>query len=125
MASKICNQCGKEKPLEEFHKFGQGDDIRRPDCKVCCAQKRREARYNREAKKRFHDEGVTKYAVISEEILNQKKKCTNCGEIKQNRSFYYHKQRRNFYPECKVCRNERARKNRLSKNKREGSFNEN
>lgn len=33
--SKVCNQCGDEKPIEEFHRIKDNRDGRANKCKAC------------------------------------------------------------------------------------------
>jgi len=38
---KACTQCGKTKPLDDFHRMASMPDGRRPSCKVCDAEKQK------------------------------------------------------------------------------------
>jgi len=53
MEVKTCTKCGKEKPLDSFHKNDRSADGRRPDCKTCrLAKVKKWADDNRENKRR-------------------------------------------------------------------------
>ena len=42
MKAKVCNECGKVKPLTEFHFHTEGLDHRRSQCKTCTNKKHRQ-----------------------------------------------------------------------------------
>ncbi len=117
METKTCSRCGVEKPISEYYK---DRDKTRSLCKACDNRRNREYNYKKAAQKRFQEEGVSKYAVLSNEELSKHKLCARCGEVKEQREFYYHKKDKMFRSVCKLCYLKEMRERR--KNNRRESY---
>ena len=75
METKICSQCGKEKPIEDFPFRNKAKGTRRANCKECHSAKVK-ARYQQ-----------------NKEVLNQSKaghSCVKCGYNKCIEALEYH-----------------------------------
>ena len=112
MGTKRCTKCGATKEISDFFKDKRSTDALRQPCKTCISKRSKEQKYREEAIKRFHDEGVTRYAVLSEDILSTTKECSHCGLVKEQRDFYFRKSENNFWSYCKSCHKSKERENR-------------
>lgn len=101
--TKNCSKCGIKKNIDEFSRDNRKPDGRRYRCKECTNKDIKERRYKGEAKRRFREEGVPKYTVLDEPDLKKGKLCSKCGQIKEQRHFYYDKRDSRFRSRCKMC----------------------
>lgn len=100
---KICNDCGKEKELEEFHRSENTKDNRRTQCKSCISkEKRRQYVEDNNIVERFCidcGDGIGTH--------RSKYRCDKCAKAvrrERNRLFY---QEYKTTPECKEKEAER------------------
>ena len=85
MKTKICQKCGKEKPVTDFSTSGKNrQGYRRPDCKVCRQLQYREARKNNPESYKNSDL-KNKYGITLEQHKNsyvdQNGRCAICGSL--------------------------------------------
>lgn len=87
VTSKVCNRCGEDKPLEQFHKAKTGKYGRHPKC-AKCKNKAAEGYYQRwtTEQRLAHRERVhrTRYGVTAEFVTDlfelQEGCCAICGK---------------------------------------------
>jgi hypothetical protein len=90
-ASKPCSKCGEDKPLSEYHTHLTAKYGRRPDCKVCVAD-----RVKRPPRDRYHR---------SADPLPAERQCVTCGQAKPlTEEYWYRHDTGGFRHECVACR---------------------
>ncbi len=124
--TKRCSKCGREKPLEEYHRQPTGRHGRRADCKSCAAARSRKwradnpetARASVRAWTERHKESVAsrakdRYRLKREKLGLRKrgekafvteKRCSACGQVKPASEFgTRQKNRDGLQGKCKLC----------------------
>lgn len=84
METKVCTECGIEKPVEDFHWHYKDKGIRRLACKICRSEKEKKRQQNPEfVKKRAEYQLKKNYGIDQEEydtkLERQKYRCAICG----------------------------------------------
>lgn len=74
---KVCVECGKSKPLDEFHRMSQAKDGRQSRCKLC-ANKNTPAGY-RNPERRHASLLLLRKAVHRGRIIKPGDCCAKCG----------------------------------------------
>lgn len=79
--TKACNQCGIEKPIEQFSRCGGNRDGRRHECRLCHARYHVERR--KDERTRRNDDYRTNYGITLADyermIEEQNGECAICG----------------------------------------------
>jgi hypothetical protein len=147
MCKKVCIKCGEEKSLEEFHKRKSSKDGHRNECSKCLNSKYKESRKKTKTKyyknnreeilkktKKYRLENIDIIRIkenersknknllkkkIRNDILNNKKKCTNCLNEKFLKDFLIQNNINNISDECNICRKNKNMKTYYEKNKKE------
>lgn len=101
LENRLCNQCQKIKPIEQFVKSQRGKNGRRYCCKECCNQKQKE------------DRKKNKNSNITEKICNQCNKKLDVSKFTKNNAMSS-----GYLNTCKECTNNRInqRNHNIAKN---------
>jgi hypothetical protein len=99
---KTCSRCKKTRDLEKDFYYNKRNKKYQNPCKKCI--------------KELYEEKKKKHTEKEDCPPPEKKTCTNCGETKPGTEFYYNRNRRMFFPECKVCTKMRSAEQRKKKN---------
>jgi len=108
---KICCTCKTEKDLNEFQKDKANKDGLRPDCKICCRNRKRKYYIKNRDKILKHNKGWL--MENRESMFNYYKE----WRLNNKESLYeYQKNRRNSNISCKLIHYNRTRINKVLKN---------
>jgi len=102
--TKTCCVCKEEKPLSEFSPNGlrKGVQQYRSSCRLC---------YSRAALKNYHRRmrGEGPGGPLPSPIIDGKKRCSHCGEMKLEREFNRNPKNKLLYAWCRACTHEGLR----------------
>lgn len=97
--NRICRDCGKTKPVDEFYFTIKSKGLRQSYCKPC--SKARAARYQRISAGKDPDGPRSRRS--SNPIIDGKLVCLDCEIEKPVEEFHYNSTSRRPFPYCKSC----------------------
>ena len=102
METKVCNKCGRELPINRFHKCKGMKDGYRNICKMCKSIETREWRMKKLSPQQGNS--TKKVEVITEPVNVKTKTCAKCGKELPIGSFYTNNKSKSGYNSyCKKC----------------------
>lgn len=98
MNTKVCAKCGKEKPIDQFHKRKSSKDGHRSYCKDCENNVEQTViKTSKVCSKCKQEKTIDQFFTSKQSKDGHRSDCKDCKKISDNKSYITHKSKRLAY----------------------------